>query len=115
VLAVSEPDMVVRQVSRNLANVVGTAWDDALGRPLAEVLGTPCPAGRRRCSTPTAWWSAGTSCSTSASSGRTRSSARCGTHRLPGGRPAARPAVPERAEDDVALVLVRLHHQECTA
>ena len=39
-LAVSEPDMVVRQVSRNLADVVGTAWDDALGRPLAEVLGT---------------------------------------------------------------------------
>jgi two-component system, chemotaxis family, sensor kinase Cph1 len=39
-LAVSEPDMVVRQVSRNLADVVGTAWDDALGRPLAEVVGT---------------------------------------------------------------------------
>jgi light-regulated signal transduction histidine kinase (bacteriophytochrome) len=38
-LAVSEPDMVVRQVSRNLADVVGLAWDDALGRPLAEVLG----------------------------------------------------------------------------
>ncbi|MGY1855588.1 SpoIIE family protein phosphatase [Modestobacter sp. SYSU DS0290] len=38
-LAVSEPDMVVRQVSRNLADVVGTAWDDALGRPLTEVLG----------------------------------------------------------------------------
>ncbi|NEK95285.1 histidine kinase, partial [Modestobacter muralis] len=38
-LAVSEPDMVVRQVSRNLADVVGVAWDDALGRPLAEVLG----------------------------------------------------------------------------
>ncbi|WP_138760245.1 SpoIIE family protein phosphatase [Modestobacter altitudinis] len=38
-LAVSEPDMVVRQVSRNLADVVGTAWDDALGRPLAEVVG----------------------------------------------------------------------------
>jgi light-regulated signal transduction histidine kinase (bacteriophytochrome) len=38
-LAVSEPDMVVRQVSRNLADVVGRAWDDALGRPLAEVLG----------------------------------------------------------------------------
>jgi two-component system, chemotaxis family, sensor kinase Cph1 len=39
-IAVSEPDMVVRQGSRNLADVVGTAWDDALGRPLAEVLGT---------------------------------------------------------------------------
>ncbi len=39
-LAVSEPDMVVRQVSRNLADVVGTAWDDALGRPLGEVVGT---------------------------------------------------------------------------
>jgi len=43
-LAVSEPDMVVRQVSRNLADVVGTAWQDALGRPLAEVLGVG-PAG----------------------------------------------------------------------
>jgi len=43
-LAVSEPDMVVRQVSRNLADVVGTAWDDALGRPLAEVIGVE-PAG----------------------------------------------------------------------
>ena len=39
-LAVSEPDMVVRQVSRNLADVVGTAWDDALGRSLAEVVGS---------------------------------------------------------------------------
>jgi chemotaxis family two-component system sensor kinase Cph1 len=38
-LSVSEPDMVVRQVSRNLADVTGTAWDDALGRPLAEVVG----------------------------------------------------------------------------
>src|SRR3954466_6576193 len=38
-LAVSEPDMVVRQVSRNLTDVVGMAWDEALGRPLAEVLG----------------------------------------------------------------------------
>ena len=38
-LAVSEPDMVVRQVSRNLGDVVGMAWDDALGRPLAEVVG----------------------------------------------------------------------------
>ncbi|MGY2081664.1 SpoIIE family protein phosphatase [Modestobacter sp. SYSU DS0657] len=40
-LAVSEPDMVVRQVSRNLADVVGMPWDDALGRPLTEVLGVP--------------------------------------------------------------------------
>lgn len=39
-LAVSEPDMVVRQVSRNLADVVGRSWEDALGRPLADVLGT---------------------------------------------------------------------------
>src|SRR4051812_5472600 len=39
-IAVSEPDMVVRQVSRNLADVVGTAWDDALGRLLGEVIGT---------------------------------------------------------------------------
>jgi chemotaxis family two-component system sensor kinase Cph1 len=39
-IAVSEPDMVVRQVSRNLADVVGLAWDEALGRPLAEVVGT---------------------------------------------------------------------------
>ncbi|WP_308127949.1 SpoIIE family protein phosphatase [Modestobacter italicus] len=38
-LAVSEPDMVVRQVSRNLADLVGMAWDDALGRPLADVVG----------------------------------------------------------------------------
>src|ERR1700709_2243781 len=38
-LAVSEPDMVVHQVSRNLADVVGVPWDDALGRPLADVLG----------------------------------------------------------------------------
>jgi chemotaxis family two-component system sensor kinase Cph1 len=38
-LAVSEPDMVVRQVSRNLADVVGMAWDDALGRPLSDVIG----------------------------------------------------------------------------
>ncbi|WP_369137147.1 SpoIIE family protein phosphatase [Modestobacter versicolor] len=38
-LAVSEPDMVVRQVSRNLADLVGMAWDDAVGRPLAEVVG----------------------------------------------------------------------------
>ena len=38
-LAVSEPDLVVRQVSRNLATVVGTSWEDALGRPLSEVIG----------------------------------------------------------------------------
>jgi hypothetical protein len=35
---VGEPDMVVRQVSRNLADVVGMASDDALSRPLLEVL-----------------------------------------------------------------------------
>jgi chemotaxis family two-component system sensor kinase Cph1 len=47
-LAVSEPDMVVRQVSRNLADVVGTAWDDALGHPLAEVVGTAAAAAIAR-------------------------------------------------------------------
>ncbi|MEI4273303.1 SpoIIE family protein phosphatase [Klenkia sp. LSe6-5] len=39
-IAVSEPDLVVEQVSANLADVVGTAWETALGRPLAEVIGT---------------------------------------------------------------------------
>ncbi len=39
-IAVSEPDLVVEQVSENLADVVGVAWERALGRPLAEVIGT---------------------------------------------------------------------------
>jgi two-component system, chemotaxis family, sensor kinase Cph1 len=38
-LAVSEPDLVVQQVSENLAGLVGVAVPDALGRPLHEVLG----------------------------------------------------------------------------
>ncbi|WP_409332976.1 SpoIIE family protein phosphatase, partial [Trujillonella humicola] len=40
-LTVDEPGQVVRQVSRNLADLVGVAWEDALGRPLAEVVGVP--------------------------------------------------------------------------
>ena len=39
-LAVSEPDLVVEQASANLADVVGVTWQAALGRPLADVLGT---------------------------------------------------------------------------
>ncbi|MGY1607978.1 SpoIIE family protein phosphatase [Geodermatophilus sp. SYSU D00700] len=38
-LAVSEPDLVVVQASENLAGLTGVAWSDALGRPLADVLG----------------------------------------------------------------------------
>ncbi|WP_091112732.1 SpoIIE family protein phosphatase [Geodermatophilus dictyosporus] len=38
-LAVSEPDLVVVQASENLAGLTGVAWSDALGRPLAEVIG----------------------------------------------------------------------------
>jgi chemotaxis family two-component system sensor kinase Cph1 len=38
-IAVSDPDHVVQQVSENLAELTGVAWDQALGRPLAEVLG----------------------------------------------------------------------------
>ena len=40
-LTVDEPGQVVRQASRNLADLVGVAWDHALGRPLAEVIGVP--------------------------------------------------------------------------
>ncbi|MGY1683839.1 hypothetical protein, partial [Geodermatophilus sp. SYSU D01176] len=40
-LAVSEPDLVVEQVSENLADLVGVAPADALGRRLPEVLGEP--------------------------------------------------------------------------
>ncbi|SCX60876.1 Bacteriophytochrome (light-regulated signal transduction histidine kinase) [Klenkia marina] len=39
-IAVSEPDLVVEQVSANLADVTGMPWEQALGRSLAEVLGT---------------------------------------------------------------------------
>jgi len=40
-IAVSEPDFVVQQVSRNLGDLVGVPAADALGRTLAEVLGVP--------------------------------------------------------------------------
>ena len=39
-LAVSEPDLLVEQVSANLTDLTGTPWEQALGRPLAEVIGT---------------------------------------------------------------------------
>ncbi len=38
-LAVSEPDLVVVQASEDLAGLTGVVWSDALGRPLADVLG----------------------------------------------------------------------------
>ncbi|MBO3094923.1 SpoIIE family protein phosphatase [Cellulomonas dongxiuzhuiae] len=38
-LAVSEPDLVVRQVSANLADLTGVAVPDAIGAPLADVVG----------------------------------------------------------------------------
>ncbi|MGY1618258.1 SpoIIE family protein phosphatase [Geodermatophilus sp. SYSU D00691] len=41
-LAVSEPHLVVQQVSQNLASLTGVAPADALGRPLADVLGVAC-------------------------------------------------------------------------
>ncbi|RBY87011.1 SpoIIE family protein phosphatase [Blastococcus sp. TF02A-26] len=40
-LTVDEPGQVVQQASRNLADLIGVAWSDALGRPLAEVIGVP--------------------------------------------------------------------------
>jgi light-regulated signal transduction histidine kinase (bacteriophytochrome) len=43
-IEVSDPDFVVRQVSENLADLVGVPWQEALGRPLGELLGTR-PAG----------------------------------------------------------------------
>ncbi|HYH74115.1 MAG TPA: SpoIIE family protein phosphatase [Nocardioides sp.] len=43
-LAVSDPHFVVEQVSENLADLVGTPWREALGRPLDQVLGEG-PAG----------------------------------------------------------------------
>jgi len=39
-LAVSDPDHVVEQASENLEQLTGMRWQDALGRPLADVLGT---------------------------------------------------------------------------
>ena len=39
-IEVSDPDFVVRQVSENLADLVGVPWREALGRPLSDVLGT---------------------------------------------------------------------------
>ena len=39
-LSVSEPHLLVEQVSENLAEVTGMAWAEALGRPLADVIGT---------------------------------------------------------------------------
>jgi light-regulated signal transduction histidine kinase (bacteriophytochrome) len=38
-IAVSDPDYVVQQASENLADLVGVDWREALGRPLAAVLG----------------------------------------------------------------------------
>jgi light-regulated signal transduction histidine kinase (bacteriophytochrome) len=38
-LVVSDPDLVVEQVSENLAQLTGVPWRAALGRPLAEVIG----------------------------------------------------------------------------
>jgi light-regulated signal transduction histidine kinase (bacteriophytochrome) len=38
-IAVSDPENVVQQVSQNLADLTGVHWPDALGRPLTEVLG----------------------------------------------------------------------------
>jgi light-regulated signal transduction histidine kinase (bacteriophytochrome) len=40
-LSVSEPDLLVVQASENLAGLTGVAWSDALGRPLADVIGVP--------------------------------------------------------------------------
>ncbi|MGY1745117.1 SpoIIE family protein phosphatase [Blastococcus sp. SYSU D00695] len=40
-LAVDEPGQRVRQASRNLAELTGVAWEDAVGRTLPEVLGVP--------------------------------------------------------------------------
>jgi light-regulated signal transduction histidine kinase (bacteriophytochrome) len=39
-IEVSDPDLVVRRVSENLVDVVGLPWQEALGRPLADLLGT---------------------------------------------------------------------------
>ena len=42
-IAVSDPDFVVQQVSENLADLIGVDWREALGRPLTEVLGVAAP------------------------------------------------------------------------
>ncbi|TYP81275.1 SpoIIE family protein phosphatase [Blastococcus xanthinilyticus] len=38
-IAVSDPDWLVQQVSGNLAELTGVPWQQALGRPLSDVLG----------------------------------------------------------------------------
>ncbi|CCG02138.1 SpoIIE family protein phosphatase [Blastococcus saxobsidens] len=38
-IAVSDPDWIVQQVSENLADLTGVGWREALGRPLPEVIG----------------------------------------------------------------------------
>ncbi|MGY2004504.1 SpoIIE family protein phosphatase [Blastococcus sp. SYSU DS1024] len=38
-IAVRDPDWIVQQVSENLADLTGVDWRQALGRPLAEVIG----------------------------------------------------------------------------
>ncbi|MCZ2857648.1 SpoIIE family protein phosphatase [Blastococcus sp. VKM Ac-2987] len=38
-IAVSDPDWLVQQVSENLAEVTGVPWEKAMGRPLSDVLG----------------------------------------------------------------------------
>jgi light-regulated signal transduction histidine kinase (bacteriophytochrome) len=40
-LAVSDPDLVVQQVSENLADLVGVGWQQALGQSLAALIGVP--------------------------------------------------------------------------
>ncbi|MGY2082963.1 SpoIIE family protein phosphatase [Blastococcus sp. SYSU DS0539] len=40
-IAVSDPDWLVQQVSENLADLTGVPWQQALGRPLSDVLGGP--------------------------------------------------------------------------
>ncbi|MGY2065248.1 SpoIIE family protein phosphatase [Blastococcus sp. SYSU DS0619] len=40
-IAVSDPDWLVQQVSANLAEITGVPWEQALGRPLSDVLGVP--------------------------------------------------------------------------
>ncbi|RBY95031.1 histidine kinase [Blastococcus sp. TBT05-19] len=38
-IVVRDPDWIVQQASENLAGLTGVAWQDAIGRPLADVLG----------------------------------------------------------------------------
>jgi two-component system, chemotaxis family, sensor kinase Cph1 len=77
-LAVTEPDLVVEQVSENLADLVGVDAADALGRRLPDVLGVVAAEAvarsasafgdlrERNPATPTAWSSGATGSSTSA-------------------------------------------------